>query len=81
MDAHDKRFEKIEKQLTSLENIVTRIEVEHGEKIQILFEQLSIISEKLDLTLEKLEKMNKIIDDHALRIEVLEEKVLNSKIS
>lgn len=35
---YDERFENFGERLTKIENIVTRMEKEHGEKLQVLFD-------------------------------------------
>lgn len=46
-DVMDKRFDKLESEVTKIGNQVTVIESEHGKKLDILFEEVISIKEKL----------------------------------
>ena len=73
---YDKKFDTIHQELTSLGNIVTRMEVEYGNKIQIGLEYFSIAMEKIDNLQNSVNEINSKLDAHDLRIQILEEKVL-----
>ena len=64
-DKHDKKFaehdndiKEIKASLQSIENIVTRIEYEHDRKIQIGLEQISMLTDKMDIMQESIDKIN-----------------------
>ena len=76
LDSHNENFKIINDQLTSLGNIVTRIEVEHGEKIQIALEYISTAIKQHKEMQKTLNQMNSRLNNHEMRIEILEEKVL-----
>ncbi len=75
-DSHDEKFDRIEERLTSLENTVTFIEFDHGKKIDMLLEHVVIIEEINKSIQEAIDKINSKLDNHEIRIEILEEKVL-----
>lgn len=55
---NNKRFQSIEERLTSIENIVTKIELEHGEKIQILFDYFVSNSDNFKEIRQEISKIN-----------------------
>lgn len=73
---HDDNFKDINNELTSLGNIVTRMEAELETKVQIVLEYASISMEKFDNLQKTIDNINSKIITHDLHIEVLEEKVL-----
>lgn len=76
LDSHDENFKDIKQELTSLGNIVTRMETDLGCKTQIGLEYASISMEKFDNLQKTVDNINSKLDTHDLQIEVLEEKVL-----
>ena len=76
LDSYDKKFDRIEERLTSLENTVTFIEFDHGKKIDMLLEHVVILEEINKSIQEAIDKINSKLDNHEIRIEILEEKVL-----
>lgn len=67
--------------LQRLENIVTRIENEHGEKLQILFDYFTTDSTRFKDLKQELSKINSILDRHDNKIYYLEfhkDKLLSS---
>ena len=76
LDSHDENLKDIKQELTSLGNIVTRMEAELGTKAQIGLEYASIAMEKFDNLQKSVNTINSKLDTHDLHIEVLEEKVL-----
>lgn len=76
LDSHDENLKDIKQELTSLGNIVTRMEAEFGTKVQIGLEYASIAMEKFDNLQKSVNTINSKLDTHDLHIEVLEEKVL-----
>lgn len=69
----DSHFTKSDNRLTSLENIVTKMEHEHGEKLAFLCDNVKINNEKHEEFEQVLNKINSKIYDHDIRIEILEE--------
>lgn len=76
LDSHDEQFDRIDEQYSSLSNCVTRMEKEHGDKIQILLERTSLLVEQHDEMIQALNHTNSKVNEHDVRIEILEEKVL-----
>lgn len=73
---HDENFKVLNEQLTSLGNIVTRIEIQQGEKSQIALEYISGAIKQHEEMQKTLNQTNSRLDNHEMRIEILEEKVL-----
>ena len=69
---NNKRFQSIEERLTSIENIVTKIELEHGEKIQILFDYFVSNSDNFKEIRQEISKINLKLDDLDNRIYALD---------
>lgn len=74
--SHDEHFDRIDEQYSSLSNCVTRMEKEHGDKIQILLERTSLLVEQHNEMIQALNHTNSKVNEHDVRIEILEEKVL-----
>ena len=68
----NKRFQNIEERLTSVENIVTKIELEHGEKIQILFDYFVSNIDNFKEIKQEISKINLKLDDLDNRIYALD---------
>ena len=69
---YDKRFENFGEPLTKIENIVTRMEKEHGEKLQVLFDYFVDQDEKhKDINL-KIDNLKEKSNNHDTRIFALE---------
>lgn len=69
---YDERFENFGERLTKIENIVTRMEKEHGEKLQVLFDYFVDQDEKhkdINLKIDNLEEKS---NNHDTRIFALE---------
>jgi len=75
-DNNDDKVESIQLQLTALINTVTRMEVIEGERLQIALEHASIAIEQHESIMKSLDEINSKIDNHELRSQILEEKVL-----
>jgi hypothetical protein len=60
--------------LTSLENTVTRIEHDHGEKLAFLCDNVKVNNEKHEEFEQRINTNESKIFNHNLRIEILEEK-------
>jgi chromosome segregation ATPase len=58
------------KEISTLKNQVTKIEIEHGKKLDALFDGYIQVNSKLDRIDSQFEK----IEDHEIRISVLENK-------
>lgn len=62
--------------LTALENLVTRMETVEGDRIKIALEHASISMEQHEQIIDSLNTSYSKLDNHELRIQILEEKVL-----
>lgn len=58
--------------LTQIENIVTRMEAEHGEKLQVLFDYFVTDSTRFQEIKEEIAKINTTLDKHDARLFYLE---------
>lgn len=77
----DVKINNIETKLNNLENevhsiskTVAKIEVEHGEKIDALFDAFKMHDQKIDRIIDKLNKHDKTIDKHSDEIYYLKAK-------
>ena len=79
MDNEQKKMKKEQKEtkeeLTRLGNTVTRIEVEHGEKINLILEVLVGHTDKLNKHEKRFEKGKNIIDMQNCKIYGIEQKI------
>ena len=62
-------------ELTRLGNTVTRIEYEHGRKLDMILEVLTGHGEKLDKHDERFEKDERVIEMHGHQIYTIEQKM------
>ena len=58
-------MEKIKIELRKISKTVAKIEVEHGEKLQILFDAFKVHDQKIDRIEQKLDNHEKIINRHS----------------
>ena len=66
---------KLEEKYTKLNNSIIKIEVEHGEKLQALFDAFNFNQEKNEKIKKEIKKAKKILDRHDERIYFLERKM------
>ena len=64
-EATDKTLADIKEELTRVGNTVTRIEYEHGRKLDILFDAVTGNTQKLEEHENRFEKNEKILDKHS----------------
>ena len=64
-------MEKIKIELRKISKTVAKIEVEHGEKLQILFDAFKVHDQKIDRIEQKLDNHEKIINRHSDEIYLL----------
>lgn len=74
-EQNDNTFKEIKDQLDLLGNTVARIEYFIGEKAQIGLEHASIAIDQHEEMKKDLVTINSKLDNHELRIEILEEKI------
>ena len=74
-EQNDNTFKEIKDQLDLLGNTVARIEYFIGEKAQIGLEHASIAIDQHEEMKKDLARINSKLDNHELRIEILEEKI------
>lgn len=72
------RFEETNKELRRLSGSVARMEIEHGEKIQALFDIATVPLEKVYSMKDDVESHGKLLYEHDIKIRTLESKVNNS---
>lgn len=68
-------MEKIKIELRKISKTVAKIEVEHGEKLQILFDAFKVHDQKIDRIEQKLDNHAKIINRHSDEIFYLKNKL------
>ena len=66
------RFDKIETDIQGLKKDVLRIENEHGNKLEALFDGYKQTYEKLDVIEDKLDTLSEKVDRHDIKIQVIE---------
>lgn len=71
----EEKVAEVVQRLMTLENIVTTIQVEHGEKIQVLFDYFVSTDEEFKLIRITLSNINTSLDKHDNRIYLLETKL------
>lgn len=70
-----KEIPKIKIELRKISKTVAKIEVEHGEKLQILFDAFKVHDQKIDRIEQKLDNHAKIINRHSDEIFYLKNKL------
>lgn len=70
-----KEIPKIKIELRKISKAVAKIEVEHGEKLQILFDAFKVHDQKIDRIEQKLDNHAKIINRHSDEIFYLKNKL------
>ena len=71
----DERFKETNEELRKISKTVAKIEVEHGEKLQILFDAFKIYDEKIDKIMKRLELHEKILNKHSDEIYYIQERL------
>lgn len=69
------KFNCLEKRVDSLENTVTKMEHEHGEKLAALCDNITVNNEKHEEFSERLDRIESKLFNHDIRVEILEERV------
>ena len=71
---------EIKQELRNISGSVARIEVEHGEKLAILFDAFKANTEKIEEQNKRITKCEKILEKHDHQIYILNSKVQNQEI-
>ena len=71
---------EIKQELRNISGSVARIEVEHGEKLAILFDAFKANTEKIEEQNKRLTKCEKILEKHDHQIYILNSKIQNQEI-
>ena len=69
---------EIKQELRNISGSVARIEVEHGEKLAILFDAFKINTEKIEEQNKRLTKCEKMLEKHDHQIYILNSKIQNT---
>ena len=75
-----KEIPEIKQELRNISGSVARIEVEHGEKLVILFDAFKANTEKIEEQNKRITKCEKILEKHDHQIYILNSKVQNQEI-
>ena len=75
-----KEIPEIKQELRNISGSVARIEVEHGEKLAILFDAFKANTEKIEEQNKRITKCEKILEKHDHQIYILNSKVQNQEI-
>ena len=75
-----KEIPEIKQELRNISGSVARIEVEHGEKLAILFDAFKVNTEKIEEQNKRLTKCEKILEKHDHQIYILNSKIQNQEI-
>ena len=70
-----KMIPEMQNEIEHISGAVTRIEVEHGEKLQILFDAFKVHDEKIDKIMKRLEMHEKILNKHSDEIYYIQERL------
>ena len=73
-----KEIPEIKQELRNISGSVARIEVEHGEKLAILFDAFKINTEKIEEQNKRLTKCEKMLEKHDHQIYILNSKIQNT---
>lgn len=71
----DERFKETNEELRKISKTVAKIEVEHGERLQILFDAFKVHDEKIDKIMKRLEMHEKILNKHSNEIYYIQERL------
>ena len=69
---------EIKQELRNISGSVARIEVEHGEKLAILFDAFKVNTEKIEEQNKRLTKCEKMLEKHDHQIYILNSKIQNT---
>ena len=75
-----KEIPEIKQELRNISGSVARIEVEHGEKLAILFDAFKVNTEKIEEQNTRITKCEKILEKHDHQIYILNSEIHNKKI-
>ena len=75
-----KEIPEIKQELRNISGSVARIEVEHGEKLAILFDAFKVNTEKIEEQNKRITKCEKILEKHDHQIYILNSKIQNQEI-
>ena len=75
-----KEIPEIKQELRNISGSVARIEVEHGEKLAILFDAFKANTEKIEEQNKRITKCEKILEKHDHQIYILNSKIQNQEI-
>ena len=71
---------EIKQELRNISGSVARIEVEHGEKLAVLFDAFKVNTEKIEEQNKRLTKCEKMLEKHDHQIYILNSKLQNKEI-
>lgn len=75
-----KEIPEIKQELRNISGSVAGIEVEHGEKLAILFDAFKVNTEKIEEQNKRITKCEKILEKHDHQIYILNSKIQNQEI-
>ncbi|SFH22166.1 hypothetical protein SAMN05660649_04317 [Desulfotomaculum arcticum] len=73
------KLDSVDKRQIKLENVVTRIETDHGEKLSILLDGHEQKTQILDRHTEQLDRIESKIESHDIQISVLDKTKANKR--
>ena len=68
----------MKQELRNISGSVARIEVEHGEKLAILFDAFKVNTEKIDEQNKRIARCENILEKHDNQIYILNSKIQNT---
>ena len=71
---------EIKQELRSISGSVARIEVEHGEKLAVLFDAFKVNTEKIEEQNKRITKCENMLEQHDHQIYILNSKIQNKEI-
>ena len=69
---------EIKQELRNISGSVARIEVEHGEKLAVLFDAFKVNTEKIEEQNKRITKCEKMLEKHDHQIYILNSKIQNT---
>ena len=73
-----KEIPEIKQELRNISGSVARIEVEHGEKLAVLFDAFKVNTEKIEEQNKRITKCEKMLEKHDHQIYILNSKIQNT---
>ena len=73
-----KEIPEIKQELRNISGSVARIEVEHGEKLAVLFDAFKVNTEKIEEQNKRITKCEKLLEKHDHQIYILNSKIQNT---